>query len=60
MDHVVFLAARDDVVRSPDAPKLAAWRRMLFGFLYRNAVRASDRFTLPRGRLVEIKRQVEL
>ena len=60
LGQVVFLAAHDEVVRSPDVRLLTAWRRMLFGFMYRNAVRASDRFALPRGRLVEIGRQVEL
>ena len=60
LDRVLFLAANDDVTASLTAPKLAPWRRMLFGFLYRNAVRAPDRFALPRDRFIEIGRQVEL
>ncbi len=60
LEKVLFFAASDDVTESRSAPKLAAWRRMLFGFLYRNAVRAPDRFALPRDRFIEIGRQVEL
>ncbi len=60
LDRVLFFAANDDVVASADNRKLASWRRMVFGFLYRNAVRAPDRFALPRSRFIEIGRQVEL
>ena len=60
LEKVLFFAASDDVTASRSAPKLAAWRRMLFGFLYRNAVRGPDRFALPRDRFIEIGRQVEL
>jgi KUP system potassium uptake protein len=47
-------------VRSPNHPRLWAWQRMLFAFMYRNAVRASDRFDLPPERFLEIGRQVRL
>lgn len=60
LDHVMFYAGHDDVVRSLTAPKLSGWRRMLFAVLYRNAVRPPDRFALPRNRFIEIGRQVEL
>ncbi len=60
LDRALFLASNDDVTASRTAPKLASWRRMMFGFLYRNAVRAPDRFALPRDRFIEIGRQVEL
>lgn len=56
----VWFAAHDEVVRSKAGRLLAPWRRRLFGFLYRNAVRAADRFDLPPRDLVEIGRQVEL
>ncbi|GBQ95674.1 K+ transporter [Asaia lannensis NBRC 102526] len=58
LDTVVFFAGDDDVVPDQKKPKMVAPRRILFGFLYRNAVRASDRFTLPRERLIEIGHQV--
>ena len=60
LDRVLFFAANDDVVASATDRKLASWRRMVFAFLYRNAVRGPDRFSLPRNRFIEIGRQVEL
>ena len=60
LDRVLFFAANDDVVASATDRKLASWRRMVFAFLYRNAVRGPDRFSLPRNRFMEIGRQVEL
>jgi KUP system potassium uptake protein len=60
LDDAVYFAARDDVVASQDHPRLWAWQRMLFAFMYRNAVRASDRFDLPPERFLEIGRQVRL
>ena len=58
LDEVLFLAGKDEIVADPDAPKMLPARRLLFGFLYRNAVRASDRFDLPRDRFIEIGHQV--
>ncbi len=60
LDRVLFFAANDDVVASDTDRKLSSWRRMVFAFLYRNAVRGADRFALPRNRFIEIGRQVEL
>jgi KUP system potassium uptake protein len=60
LEGAVFFGARDDVVRSPRHPRLPGWRRMLFAFMYRNAVRAPDRFDLPPDRFLEVGRQVEL
>ena len=60
LDDAVYFAARDEVVRSQKHPRLWPWQRMLFAFMYRNAVRASDRFDLPPERFLEIGRQVRL
>jgi KUP system potassium uptake protein len=60
LDDAVYFAASDEVVRSEKHPRLWPWQRMLFSFLYRNAVRASDRFDLPAERFLEIGRQVRL
>ncbi len=60
LDHVLFFASHDDVVRSPDRPRMTGWRRVLFALMYRNAVRASDRFALPRSKLVEVGRPIEI
>ena len=60
LEDAVFFGARDDVVPAKVHPRLRAWRRMLFAFMYRNAVRAPDRFDLPADRYLEVGRQVEL
>lgn len=60
LHKVLFFAATDEVTASGSVPKLAPWRRMMFSFMYRNAVRAPDRFALPRDRFIEISRHVEL
>jgi KUP system potassium uptake protein len=60
LDDAVYFASKDEVVRSQHHPKLWEWQRMLFAFMYRNAVRASDRFDLPVERFLEIGRQVRL
>jgi KUP system potassium uptake protein len=60
LDDAVYFAARDEVVRSQKHPQLWPWQRMLFAFMYRNAVRAADRFDLPAERFLEIGRQIRL
>jgi KUP system potassium uptake protein len=60
LDDAMFFGARDEVVPAKTHRRLPAWRRMLFAFMYRNAVRAPDRFDLPADRFLEVGRQVEL
>ncbi len=60
LDDALYFAGHDEVVRSPDRPRLAAWRRLVFAFLFRNAVRPPDRFDLPSDRFLEVARQVAL
>jgi KUP system potassium uptake protein len=60
LDDAVYFAARDAVVRSASRPRLAGWQRLLFAFMYRNAVRAPDRFDLPDEKFLEIGRHVAL
>jgi KUP system potassium uptake protein len=60
LDNAVYFAAHDEVVRSDSHPRLSPWRRALFAFMYRNALRAPDRFDLPSDRFLEIARQVAL
>lgn len=59
-DQALFVASRDLVVCNPHAPALARWQLPLFAFLFRNAVKAVDRFNLPPERVVEIARQIEI
>ena len=60
LHEAVYFAAHDEVVRRPGPPRLTPWRRMLFAFLYRNAVRTPDRFDLPPDRFLEVGRQIAL
>jgi KUP system potassium uptake protein len=59
-DDVVYFAAREDVVPSLTKPRLAGWQRALFALMFRNAVRASDRFNLPADKFLEVGRQIAL
>ena len=67
--EAVFVGGRDEVVRpGPETgerqasshPRLAGWRRRVFGVMYRNAVHLVDRFDLPADRYVQVGRQVAL
>ena len=60
LDNAVYFASRDEVIQNKSHPRLALWQRNLFSFMYRNALRASDRFDLPPDRFVEVARQVAL
>ena len=60
LDQAIYFGAHDEVVPATQNRLLPGWRRMLFSFMYRNAVRNVDRFALPRERFVEIGRQLEL
>jgi KUP system potassium uptake protein len=59
-EDMVYFGSRDEVVRSPTAPRLPAWQRVLFSFMFRNAVRTPDRFDLPAVRFLEVGRQIAL
>jgi KUP system potassium uptake protein len=60
LDDAVYFASHDEVVRREKSPRLAGWRRMLFAVMYRNAVRAPDRFDLPPDQFLEVGRQIAL
>jgi KUP system potassium uptake protein len=60
LQKALYFGARDDVVPAAPPHRLMAWRRMLFGFMYRNAVHTVDRFSLPPAQFVEVGRQVEV
>lgn len=59
LDRAVFFGSRDMVTAAPHST-LNRLRIDLFAFLYRNAVRASDRFKLPPDRTIEVARQIKL
>jgi KUP system potassium uptake protein len=58
--NAVYFGSRDQVVRKSAKSLMPRWRIALFAFLYRNAVKAVDRFNLPSENFVEIGRQIEV
>jgi KUP system potassium uptake protein len=60
LGKAVYVATRDLVVHRPGSRVLRQGRLGLFAFLYRNAVKATDRFSLPPNRVLEIARQIEI
>ncbi len=60
LDNAIYFATRDLVVAKPRASVFDRLRLPVFAFLYRNAVKVVDRFSLPPDRVVEIARQIEV
>ena len=60
IQNVIFIAARDLVVYKRGSSLFRRWALALFAFLYRNAAKAIDRFSLPSRQVIEIGREIEL
>jgi KUP system potassium uptake protein len=60
LDNAIYFSERDHVTGRKRKPRMTAWRRRLFGFLYRNAIHPADRFNLPPQNFVQISRQIEV
>jgi KUP system potassium uptake protein len=43
----------------PELPRMAKWRKNLFGFMSRNARSATEFFGIPSNRVVELGAQIE-
>ena len=59
-DDSIYFSERDFVVARKQKPRLSAWRRHLFSFLYRNSIHPADRFNFPAKDFVQITRQIEV
>jgi|SRR5579859_478606 len=59
LDGAIYFTTRDLVAARPGASLLSRLRSPVFAFLYRNAVRAVDRFSLPPANVIEVGRQIE-
>jgi KUP system potassium uptake protein len=55
----IYFGARDIVVGKPHG-RLVGWRLYAFAYLYRNAVKAVDRFNLPPTNVIELARQLQI
>jgi len=60
LDHAVYFGTRDIVVRRAGSTVLSHGRLQVFAFLFRNAVKVVDRFSLPPRSVVEIARLIEI
>jgi KUP system potassium uptake protein len=60
LEKVVFYGGYADIVARLDRVWLSRVQTMIFSVLFRNAVRAIDRFALPSGRYVALGRRVAL
>jgi KUP system potassium uptake protein len=59
VEHAIFFGARDLVVAKRGGA-MAGWRLDVFAWLFRNAVKAVDRFRLPPHNVIEIAREIEI
>jgi KUP system potassium uptake protein len=60
LDNATYFSERDHVTGRTRKPRMAAWRRRLFAFLYRNSIHPADRFNLPAQNFVQISGQIEV
>lgn len=60
LDRAIYFVPRDHVVARRRRVGLTRARMALFVFLYRNAVRAVDRFRLPVRQVLEVGREIEI
>jgi KUP system potassium uptake protein len=60
LDRAVYFAPRDHIVAKHRRLGLTRARIAMFVFLFRNGVRAVDRFRLPSQQVVEVGREIEI
>jgi KUP system potassium uptake protein len=60
LDKAYYFGARDLVARLPGSRVLSLGRLGVFAFLYRNALKMIDRFSLPKERVLEVAREIEI
>lgn len=60
LDNAVYVSELDRVTRRKKKPRMASWRRVLFSFLYRNAIHPADRFNLPSKHFLQVRREREI
>jgi KUP system potassium uptake protein len=60
LDGALYFGSRDDAVSGRTYRQMPAWRRVLFSFMYRNAVHPIDRFDLPPAQFLGVSRRIEI
>jgi KUP system potassium uptake protein len=58
-DEVVYVLGRETIIAS-DRPGMALWRERLFGFLTRNAARATAFYQIPPRQVIEVGAEIDL
>ena len=59
LEQTSFFLGRERLL-SRRRPQMPRWRRRLFALMARNAINATEFFSIPAGRVVELGTQVEL
>ncbi len=59
IEGTTFFLGRETLIAS-DRPGMAVWRERLFGFMARNALRATAFFKIPANQVFEVGTQIEL
>jgi KUP system potassium uptake protein len=59
-DDVTYYVGHETVLHRADGTGLPTWQEAIFAAMERNSAHVSDYFNLPRDRVVEIGRQVEI
>ncbi|MGI4858213.1 MAG: potassium transporter Kup [Janthinobacterium lividum] len=60
VEDTSFFLARDTIIATGETKAMALWRDKLFAFLGRNAARASEYYSLPPNRVVELGGQINI
>jgi KUP system potassium uptake protein len=55
-----FFLAREAIVATGETKVMMLWREKLFAFLWRNAARAAEYYSLPPNRVVEMGSQITM
>jgi KUP system potassium uptake protein len=58
-DEVVYVLGRETILAS-DRRGMALWRERLFGFLTRNAARATAFYKIPSSQVIEVGAEIDL
>jgi KUP system potassium uptake protein len=60
LDDVTYYVGHETVIHRAVGPAMPLWQEMIYAFMLRNATTVSGFFNLPRDRVVEIGRLVEI
>jgi KUP system potassium uptake protein len=59
-ERITYFLGRETLIASKKVPGMALWRERLFVTMSRNAMNATNYFSLPPDRVVELGAQLEI